>query len=126
LSLFSQTPANLRSASHTRLRRWFVGGKWRFAALLAKVQMFRLIMNHPSAPPLSKWIATCAVAYLFSPIQLIPNFIPVLGQLDDVAVLLLAIALIRRSTPPRIFNECEQQASARLFVYWGLRSEHAA
>jgi uncharacterized membrane protein YkvA (DUF1232 family) len=54
----------------------------------------------------------CAAAYVFSPIQLIPNFIPVIGCLDDVLVILLAARMIQRVTPPGVLAECRELADA--------------
>jgi len=66
-----------------------------------------LIVKHPSVPWAAKIVAACAVGYIFSPIQLIPSFIPVIGQLDDLAVLLVGMKIVQRLTPPRILEECE-------------------
>ncbi len=45
--------------------------------------------------------------YLLSPIQVIPTFIPVIGQLDDLFVLLVGMKLVRKLTPMDIVQECE-------------------
>jgi uncharacterized membrane protein YkvA (DUF1232 family) len=55
-------------------------------------------------------VAGCAVAYIFSPIQLIPTFIPVIGQLDDLFVLWLGSKLLRKLTPRALLEECEARA----------------
>jgi uncharacterized membrane protein YkvA (DUF1232 family) len=49
---------------------------------------------------------------VLSPIQLIPNFIPVIGTLDDVLVLFLGIKLLQRITPPDVLTECRELADA--------------
>ena len=56
------------------------------------------------------WLRPCVVAYAFSPIDLIPDFIPVLGLLDDVILVPLGIALARRLIPPAVMAECRAQA----------------
>ena len=58
-------------------------------------------------PLRSRLVAGCAMAYIFSPIQLIPTFIPVIGQLDDLFVLWLGTKLLRRLTPRAVLEECE-------------------
>ena len=60
----------------------------------------------------ARLIAICAAAYVLSPIQLIPNFIPVIGCLDDVLVILLAARMIQRVTPPDVLAECRDLADA--------------
>ena len=54
---------------------------------------------------LLKLIPIAAVAFLLSPFDLVLNMIPVLGQIDDVAVILIAVALFNTSAPPDIVKE---------------------
>jgi len=56
--------------------------------------------------------AGCAVAYVFSPIQLVPTFIPLVGQLDDLLVVYAGAKLVRRLTPNSVFAECEARAQS--------------
>lgn len=60
----------------------------------------------------AKVVAACTAGYLFSPIQFIPNFIPVIGFLDDVLVLFLGAKLLQRITPPDVLAECRELAKA--------------
>jgi uncharacterized membrane protein YkvA (DUF1232 family) len=55
----------------------------------------------------AKAVAGCAVLYIVSPVQLIPNFIPVIGQMDDVPVVTLGLKYLRRYVPPHVLDECE-------------------
>jgi uncharacterized membrane protein YkvA (DUF1232 family) len=55
-------------------------------------------------------LALCIVAYAFSPIDLIPDFVPVLGYLDDLIILPAAIALALKLIPPDILDEHRHQA----------------
>ena len=68
------------------------------------------ILKHPHSRWPAKVVGGCAVAYLVSPIQLIPSFIPIIGQLDDLAVLSLGIKYLRRSVSEEVLAECEQKA----------------
>ena len=61
-------------------------------------------------PP--KAIALITVAYAISPIDLIPDFIPVLGYLDDVILLPLGIALAMRIIPDAVLSRCRPEAEA--------------
>ncbi|TWC31401.1 uncharacterized protein DUF1232 [Pseudomonas sp. SJZ079] len=67
--------------------------------------------RHPETPRLPKWIAICVVAYALSPIDLIPDFIPILGYLDDVIILPLGILLAMRMMPIEILEEARLRAS---------------
>lgn len=68
--------------------------------------------QHPETPWLPKWTAVFVVAYALSPIDLIPDFIPVLGYLDDVIILPLGILLAIRLMPPAVLARCHEQALA--------------
>jgi uncharacterized membrane protein YkvA (DUF1232 family) len=63
--------------------------------------------------------AGCAVAYLLSPIQLIPTFIPVVGQMDDLLVLFVGMKLVHKLTPAAILEECEAKSGSP----WPVQSE---
>jgi uncharacterized membrane protein YkvA (DUF1232 family) len=70
--------------------------------------------RHPRTPMVAKALAVCLVVYAFSPIDLIPDFIPVLGLLDDAIILPLGILLVVRLVPPAVLGECRAQARAHL------------
>lgn len=65
-------------------------------------------------PQLAKLIAVAIATYAFSPIDLIPDFIPVLGLLDDLIIVPAGIALIIRLIPPELMNSFRQQAKTRV------------
>jgi uncharacterized membrane protein YkvA (DUF1232 family) len=72
-----------------------------------------LAARDPRVPWYAKVVAACVAAYALSPIDLIPDFIPVLGYLDDVILIPLGIALAIRLIPPALFEEHRQIAAAR-------------
>jgi uncharacterized membrane protein YkvA (DUF1232 family) len=65
-------------------------------------------------PWYAKAVSGCAVLYVISPIQLIPNFIPIIGQMDDVLVVSLGIKFLRRCVPRNVLDDCEN--SSRTFL----------
>ena len=65
-------------------------------------------------PLLAKVLAGAVAAYALSPIDLIPDFIPVLGYLDDLLIVPLGIALTIRLIPPPLMSEYRQEAALRL------------
>jgi len=71
-------------------------------------------LKHPRTPLAAKLVAGIVVAYALSPIDLIPDFIPVLGLLDDIVLLPLGIALCIRLMPADVMAECRTRASASL------------
>jgi uncharacterized membrane protein YkvA (DUF1232 family) len=87
--------------------------RWRFAdpaSLALYLHALWKLFHHPQTPRAARWIAMAVVAYAVSPIDLIPDFIPVLGQLDDLILLPLGIVLVLRLTPDAVWQDCLQQA----------------
>jgi len=66
--------------------------------------------SHPATPWHAKALGALVVAYALSPIDLIPDFIPVLGYLDDVILLPLLIWLTARLLPPQVLADSRHQA----------------
>jgi uncharacterized membrane protein YkvA (DUF1232 family) len=71
-------------------------------------------LRHPGVPWYVKLVCGCAALYVISPIQLIPNFIPIIGQLDDVLLIGLSIKLLKRSVPPAVLDQCRNTSRAPL------------
>jgi uncharacterized membrane protein YkvA (DUF1232 family) len=88
--------------------------KWKQQArqLQKKAHAFYFLSKHRDTPWYAKLVAACTAGYLFSPVQIIPNYIPVIGILDDVLVVFLGVKLIQRITPPGVLADCRALADA--------------
>jgi uncharacterized membrane protein YkvA (DUF1232 family) len=95
-------PAPL-SVSLARLRAWAARMKRDAVALW-------FARRHPRTPWTARALAVFVAAYALSPIDLIPDFIPVLGLVDDLILLPLLIALAIRMLPPDVMAESRRQA----------------
>ncbi len=86
-----------------RLRAW---------AARLKLELLTLwfCRNHPDTPWGAKLLAALVVAYAFSPIDLIPDFIPVIGYLDDLLLVPLGIYLTLRMIPAHVIAASRAQA----------------
>jgi formylglycine-generating enzyme len=73
-------------------------------------RVIRRALLHPEVPWHAKFVAGAAMLYLISPIQIIPNFIPVIGQMDDVFVVTLSLKYLRRHVPQSVLDECASTA----------------
>ena len=73
-----------------------------------------LAARHPDTPWYAKVFVAGVVAYAFSPIDLIPDFIPVLGYLDDFVLIPLGIAVAIKMIPPGVLAECRSRAHASM------------
>ena len=70
--------------------------------------------KHPATPLAAKILATLVVAYALSPIDLIPDFIPVLGYLDDVILIPIGIYFTLKLVPQPVIDECRVKGRAWL------------
>ena len=77
-----------------------------------KTELFTLYLaaRDPRTPWYAKLLVAAIVAYAFSPIDLIPDFVPILGYLDDLILLPLGIALAIKLVPTAVLSECREQA----------------
>lgn len=96
------------------LRRRLAAWKARARQLKAETYALYLACRDPRVPWVAKALAAVVVGYAFSPIDLIPDFIPVLGYLDDLVLIPLGIALALRMIPSEVMAECRTRASAEL------------
>lgn len=69
-----------------------------------------LALKDKKTPWYAKVFAAITVAYALSPIDLVPDFIPVLGYLDDVILLPALVALTVKFIPKDVFEQCKTQA----------------
>ena len=86
--------------------------KRRAGELKREVYALYLVYKDPRVPWYAKLLAACVVAYALSPIDLIPDFIPVLGYLDDLILVPLGIYLVLKLIPDDVMTECRARARA--------------
>lgn len=84
--------------------------KERAHCLKRDIPALYLALKSKQTPAVAKVLAGLTVALALSPMDLIPDFIPVLGYLDDVLLLPALIALTVRLIPAEVFADCRRQA----------------
>ena len=89
--------------------------KERTKQLMTDIPAVFLAIKHKETPFLAKIVAVIAVGYALSPIDFIPDFIPVLGLLDDIIIVPALITLFIKLIPSEVFEECRKE-SADLWV----------
>lgn len=67
-----------------------------------------LLFKHPLLPRFPKWIVLLLLSYIFSPIDLIPDFIPMIGHIDDFMLIPITLWLIRKITPAVLIMEVRE------------------
>ena len=86
--------------------------RWKRQARRLKRETYALYLacRDPRVPWYAKLVAAAVAGYAFSPIDLIPDFIPVLGYLDDLVLVPLGILLALRLIPAPVMAECRARA----------------
>jgi uncharacterized membrane protein YkvA (DUF1232 family) len=79
-------------------------------SLKRDVMTLWFVLKHPQAPWYARALAALLTAYALSPIDLIPDFIPVLGYLDDLIIVPMGIWLLLKIIPAQVLDECRSQA----------------
>jgi uncharacterized membrane protein YkvA (DUF1232 family) len=89
---------------------------WRQRARRLKRDTYALYLaaRDPRVPWYTKALALAIVGYALSPLDLIPDFVPIIGYLDDLILIPLGIALVLRLTPPEALAECRVQAQQEM------------
>jgi len=93
-----------------RLNKFFNQLKVKAKNLKKEVKVLYLAYKRPDVPWYAKLAAVLIVGYALSPIDLIPDFVPVLGYLDDIILIPLGISLVIKMIPKNVLEECRQQA----------------
>ncbi|HYO48299.1 MAG TPA: YkvA family protein [Chloroflexia bacterium] len=96
------------------MRKTIQGWKQRARQLKAEVYALYLAYKDPRVPWYARIFVACVVAYAFSPIDLIPDPIPVLGYLDDLILIPLGITLAVKMIPAPVLAECREKSRAAM------------
>jgi uncharacterized membrane protein YkvA (DUF1232 family) len=88
--------------------------RWKRRATGLKKETYALYLATRDArvPWYAKLLAVCVVGYAFSPIDLIPDYIPILGYVDDLVLVPLGITLVLKMIPVEVMTECREKAEA--------------
>ena len=89
---------------------------WKKWARQLKVETYAVYLAYkdPRTPWYARVFAACVVGYAFSPIDLIPDPIPVLGYLDDLVLVPLGVTLALKMIPQAVLAECRERAQATM------------
>jgi len=90
--------------------------KKRVKGLKAETYALFLAYKDPRTPWYAKIVLLIVIGYALSPIDLIPDFIPVIGSLDDLILVPLGIAVAIRLIPRNVLRECREKAKERFHV----------
>ncbi|MGZ8251615.1 MAG: YkvA family protein [Methylophilaceae bacterium] len=77
--------------------------------LKAEFQVYRLVLRHPDTPRMAKWLLALAIGYVLMPFDLIPDFIPIIGQLDDLIIVPGLVYLALKLIPDEVIQQCREE-----------------
>ncbi len=79
-----------------------------------EIKVYRLVLKDPRTPRTAKYLLAAAVGYVLSPLDLIPDWIPILGQLDDLIVVAILVWLAVKLIPKEIVQDCRLRAEQEI------------
>jgi uncharacterized membrane protein YkvA (DUF1232 family) len=79
------------------------------AKIKKEFAVYRLVLKHPETPMLAKILLGLAVGYILLPFDLIPDFIPVVGHLDDLVIVPALVYAALKLIPPEIVESCRKE-----------------
>lgn len=77
--------------------------------LRKKLELYRLVLKDPRTPALPKALLWLALAYTLLPFDLIPDFLPVIGHVDDVIIVPLLVVLALKLIPAEVIEDCRKK-----------------
>lgn len=74
--------------------------------LKRELKAYRRMLGHPRTPKMAKLLLALAVGYLLLPFDLIPDFIPLIGQIDDMIIVPALVLIALKMIPKEVIEEC--------------------
>lgn len=93
------------------IRRFIKGLK----GIRPKIKVYRLVLKDKRTPAAAKVLLALAIGYMLMPFDIIPDFLPVIGQVDDVIIVPLLFYLAIRMIPKEVIEECERRVEGDNF-----------
>jgi uncharacterized membrane protein YkvA (DUF1232 family) len=92
------------------MKSFWDGWKQKARLLKRETYVLWLACRDPRTPWHARALAVLVTGYAFSPIDLIPDFIPILGYVDDLVLIPLGVALTVKAIPKDVLDDCRRQA----------------
>lgn len=82
------------------------------AKLKAEFIFYQALQKHPQTPKFAKALLWLAIGYLLMPFDLIPDFLPIIGQLDEVIIIPALLYFALKLTPQTVIDECRKMVES--------------
>ena len=80
-------------------------------SLRQEIMVYRLVLRHPGTPRIAKIFLGLAVGYVLMPLDLIPDWIPVIGHMDDAVIVPALVIIAFKVVPKEVVEECRREAA---------------
>lgn len=100
----------MKNKLNEKMKAWFSNFKLKVKKIKRELAALYLACKRSDVPFYAKLVSMLVVGYALSPIDLIPDFVPVLGYLDDLILIPLGITLAIKLIPEEIMSECREQS----------------
>ncbi|MEK6777097.1 MAG: DUF1232 domain-containing protein [bacterium] len=88
----------------------FEGLKAAAGSLKRELAIYRLVLKHSRTPKIARILLGLAVGYALMPFDLIPDWIPVIGHLDDLVIVPALVIIALKFIPDDVIQECRNKA----------------
>jgi len=79
-------------------------------SLKREIRFYQMVVQDSRTPKVSKILLGIAVGYVLLPFDIIPDFIPVIGHIDDAIIVPALVLMALRKVPPSVLNDCRLRA----------------
>ena len=79
--------------------------------LKQNLRVYQCALRNPETPWPAKFLLWLAVGYILSPLDLIPDFIPIIGHLDDAVIVPFLVLLALKLIPEKVIDDCRQKVN---------------
>lgn len=79
--------------------------------LKREFKTYQLLLKDNRTPRLARYLLGLAVFYVLMPFDVIPDFIPVIGQLDDIVIVTILVVLAMKIVPKEVVEDCRMEAN---------------
>ena len=79
-------------------------------SLKREIRTYQLVLKDGRTPKMAKWLLAAAIGYTLLPFDIIPDFIPIIGHLDDIIIVPVLVIVALKMIPPEVIQDCRAKA----------------
>jgi uncharacterized membrane protein YkvA (DUF1232 family) len=83
-------------------------------SLKREIRTYQLVLKDGRTPKMAKWLLAAAIGYTLLPFDIIPDFIPIIGHLDDIIIVPVLVIVALKMIQPEVIQDCRAKAQNML------------